>query len=128
MTLLGVVLPNGGLATGAAKSAALAEEWQDTFAHAAPKVPALQQVLAVPSAFDFSNIPPPEPKHFARFLRGVPNSAPGLDGLPFAAWRELGDLGAKQLWAVHGWLAQGLSMARILQLRAAGLHPQGLNA
>ena len=92
-------------------SEALAQEWAPCFAPMDPDVADAARILrGSASTFDFSDVPPPVPADYVRFLRRVPNSSPGLDGFPFAAWRETGDAGARHLWRTQCWMAQGLPM------------------
>ena len=52
----------------------------------------------------------PDTNDFVKFLRRAKRSAPGPDGLPYAAWRAAGHAAASTLCAVEQHLRSGLSM------------------
>jgi len=94
-----------------AKLSALASEWRTTFAHRVIDVHSAETFLRDNmSTYDFSAVTPPTMLDFKRFLKSVPHSAPGCDGIPYAAWRHSGDLGARTLFEASLWLQSGLPL------------------
>eukprot|EP00959_Pyramimonas_sp_CCMP1952_P017522 371969-Pyramimonas_sp.AAC.1 len=81
---------------------ALRQHWQDVFAQR----PADEQLLEQGVRDDVPpQVPPPDAgawalrrSHVQKALEQSPNSAPGPDGLSFAAWRRLGPLAVDVLW------------------------------
>jgi hypothetical protein len=61
-------------------------------------------------AYDCSQVSPPCAADFAAHLAVVRDSAPGGDGLPYAAWKHAGIAGATTLAAVEGWMREGNPM------------------
>ena len=60
--------------------------------------------------FDFTGIPPPSSSSFRVFLSHARHSAPGVDGLPYAAWRYTGDDACNLLFEASLWLCTGRSL------------------
>ena len=56
---------------------------------------------------DFLQVAPPDINAYRQYLARVPSSAPGPDGLPYAAWRYAGEEGCKTLHAAGSALASG---------------------
>ena len=61
-------------------------------------------------AFDFKEMPPPSSSNIAKFLRNARRSGPGVDGLPYAAWRHAGESGSPFLFEVSLLLRSGRTM------------------
>ena len=106
-SLAGVAAPNGEVLTDPSEmAAALRQYWGDVFSQR----PVDEQLLERWVADDTTPpVPPPgseawrlRRRHVQTALDQSPNSAPGPDGLTFAAWRRLGPLAVDVLWsALH---------------------------
>jgi hypothetical protein len=59
------------------------------------------------SKFDFSSSPPPSSRSFASFLRRVQHSAPGKDGIPYAAYAKSTDISSVIFYDISVWLRRG---------------------
>ena len=63
----------------------------------------------------------PSSECISKFLRRAKNSAPGPDGLPYAAWLACGNLGASTLHGILIELATDESLQQPLTTRASFL-------
>ena len=91
MMLQGVRLPNGEVVRDETAEAALATGWAPTFAAKARTAPLGRAFLdEYGKRLDLSGIRDPSLASFEALLKRVPSSAPGPDGVPFAAWQAMG--------------------------------------
>ena len=92
----------------------LAESWAPTFSHkpiADAVLPALGRFLEqYAKPFDWSASRPPCASDYAAFLARVPHSAPGCDGIPYAAFRATGTFAHGIFEEAGQWLCMGLSL------------------
>jgi hypothetical protein len=62
------------------------------------------------SIFDFSTSPPPSSRSFSLFLQRVQHSAPGIDGIPYAAYAKSEEISSKIFYDISVWLCSGQQM------------------
>ena len=60
-----------------------------------------------------------------RFLCFATSTAPGPDGLPYAAWAQAGPAAATTLWFMLGWHASGLQPPLVFNQSALVFPPKG---
>ena len=107
--LQGIVSPDGGVLSGDAAAEELARHWGGQFT-ARP---------GNPETFEqFSNFVQPVPEgitwratkeQLKAMLPKLRRSAPGPDGIPYAAWQVLGDAGLDLLWRLYEAVLDGAS-------------------
>ena len=115
---------DGGVTTDANDMAQqLLTHWARVFGAADPDPEAFRRWFALADAWNVPSINRPAAawrvrrRDVARALRLAGNSRPGPDGVPFAAWRRLGDLGLDVLFGVARRLERGLDPTREVHLR-----------
>ena len=59
---------------------------------------------------DFSVSRPPGVQDYVNFLERAKHSAPGIDGLPYGAWRRAGPCGAQTLFGIGQYMMAGSTM------------------
>ena len=62
------------------------------------------------SSFDFPKTPPPSTANFQQFLFRARHSGPGIDSLPYAAWKFAGVFAYQLLFEASLWLRSGRTM------------------
>ena len=86
----------------------LRSAWTPTFATAGQPSMYTQRVLDEwASPLDCSSVGTPSVADYSHFLGKAAHSAPGPDGIPFAAWENCGQLGAETLFLYGAHLAGG---------------------
>ncbi|CAK0803153.1 unnamed protein product, partial [Prorocentrum cordatum] len=92
------------------RTAALAAYWTPVFSRKEPHPVMTQMYLDrfLTKASDI-DLHCPLTSMFRKVLRRARHSAPGVDGLPYAAWSAC-DYGAQHLARMFGWLCQGQSL------------------
>ena len=87
---------------------ALGAAWQDTFSAKPFRLEKSKLYLDnLGDVGPYSQIPPPDYWIFHRAVARGPNSSPGPDGLPYAAWRASKDFGITTLRSIDFVLRNG---------------------
>jgi len=107
------VKAGGGIIRDPAKClTALSSFWSRTFAHRDIDMDQAKDYVATHmSRFVFHTVAPPDKKDFRRFLARVPHSSPGIDGIPYCAWKGAGDEAIDTLFEASLWLQRGLPLS-----------------
>ena len=104
----------------------LAGAWAPIFARKnVPKNLVEQYVDTHISKLDFSGVPPPTIADYERFLRRAPSTAPGADGIPYAAWKSGGYRAASLLWSCGQWMMMGRPMGYGFNVAVHSFVPTG---
>ena len=110
----------------ASKVEALRTGWAPTFAHKTTDTALASQILAQHSTkWEFADIQPPTMSDISNALRCAKHSAPGVDGLPYAAWQAAGQHGAKTIYLILQHLLKGLMMPMEFNLSLMVFVPKG---
>ena len=106
--LSGAILPSGDVVRGPKVRKALHTEWAPTFAERETDEH-LGNLVAnrFCSKLDWSLLETITIVSFLSFLCSVCDSAPGPDGLPYAAWRAVGFAGAESLFLLYIYFTAG---------------------
>ncbi|CAK0810355.1 unnamed protein product, partial [Prorocentrum cordatum] len=107
------------------RTAALAAYWTPVFSKKEPHPVMTQMYLDrfLTKASDIDLHCPLTPM-FRKVLRRARHSAPGVDGLPYAAWSAC-DYGAQHLARMFGWLCQGQSLFASASVTLQAFLPKG---
>ena len=105
--LAGVILKSGEIATTrVSQTEALSKHWAQVFKAKVCDESAMQKLAQfVPP---LPEIPPPSKRNMREALRRTKQSAPGSDGLPAAAWQQLGEVAVELLFESACWQMSGL--------------------
>ena len=93
-------------------AAALGKGWAPTFAVVPPCDPdlVLEYVGRWAVALPWCRSAPPSSADYLNFLAHAKDTAPGEDGLPYAAWAAAGQRGAETLFRAGEWQLGGCGL------------------
>ena len=87
---------------------ALAGAWAPTFGHkTTPRAHAKAFASQYMASYNFDDAYPPSKHDFVRYLKHVSHSSPGVDGLPYCAWRAAGQPGVDTLFGAGAHMQDG---------------------
>lgn len=126
LSLQGIRCEGGRIVTSPEEqNSVLREHWSPVFTKKPHDLQAAEELVASVPRPPPPLLPFPSSDDIMRFLCFATSTAPGPDGLPYAAWAQAGPAAATTLWFMLGWHASGLQPPLVFNQSALVFPPKG---